>query len=127
MDTVGINNKVTKFDLLLTFMGSHNHDPYDERTGDAPDHVQQSDFFGVGESAATPATTSRKCATLPPWPGQARMLRKARMIGFEDSTTDKEAKYKIRLEWVDPESLDEGFARQSFTVDFDCCDESNDV
>ena len=49
------------------------------------------------------------------------------MIGFEDSTTDKEAKYKIRLEWVDPESLDEGFARQSFTVDFDCCDESNDV
>ena len=58
MDTVGINNKVTKFDLLLTFMGSHNHDPYDERTGDAPDHVQQSDFFGVWRRICSDASNN---------------------------------------------------------------------
>ena len=45
IDTVGINAKVTTFELLLMFMGSHNSTQYDKRTGDTPNSVLLLDFF----------------------------------------------------------------------------------
>ena len=104
MDTVGINTKVTTFDLLLMSMGSHNRDPYDECTGNAPDHVLL--FLRVWRRHFSPErirrVTGRDAGSDEPIvrdaASSARMRGEARMLGFEDSSVDKEAKYKIRLD-----------------------------
>ena len=127
MNNVGINTEVTTLDMLLMFMGSHNRD---ECTGD--DCTLLSDFFGVWRRHFSPErirrVTGRDAGSDEPIvrdaTSLARMRREARMLGFEDYTADEEAEYNICLDWVDPESLDKGFAPETFSVSLECDDDS---
>ena len=59
MDTVGINTKVTTFDLLLMSMGSHNRDPPTHTTSAlAIRPITFCCFFGSGGATSRPSASA---------------------------------------------------------------------
>ena len=127
MENMGINTEFATFGMLLMFASSSNRDPYDERTGDDPELVTLSDFFGVwrrhfsddrirrvtGREAGSEVLIPRTAETL------SRMRREARLLGFEDNTREATSKTEISLDWINPEALAMGFAPSSFVVCFE--------